>query len=107
MFPLRLRLNRYGIPAILIWGHPFVPFLPKSNVDLRIAIGPPIQLPRIDNPTPMDVTQWHTRYMDELLNLFYNYQPNSNNDSINKSNNKSNDDRLSKSKKTTSQLEIW
>jgi Diacylglycerol acyltransferase len=67
----RLQLNRYGLPAILVWGQPLLPFLPKTaNVDMTVVVGRPLVLPRIEHPTTDDVQLWHGRYMVALQQLF-------------------------------------
>lgn len=69
-WPFRLGLNRFAIPAIVIWGNPLLPLLPRHSVDLRIVGGAPIQLPRIENPTKQDVEYWHGKYVAALLKLY-------------------------------------
>jgi hypothetical protein len=70
LWKLRLKLNRYGIPTIIVWGQPLAPLIPKSNADIRIVIGKPLQIPKIDSPTKDDVALWHKRYIAALTNLF-------------------------------------
>ena len=69
-FSQRLALNRYGLPTILTWGHPLFPLVPKSGVDLRIVVGAPLVLPKIENPTQQDVKVWHDKYIAALAKLF-------------------------------------
>ena len=70
MWGARLALNRLGFPAILIWGHPFIPILPKSNVRLHIVVGNPVILPKIEKPSKEDIKVWHDKYMAALVRLF-------------------------------------
>ena len=70
MFKTRLKLNRSGLPAILVWGHPLFPLLPKSNKSLHIVVGAPIVLPKIENPTKEEVSLWHQKYISALTKLF-------------------------------------
>ena len=75
-FPFRLRLNRYGIPTIFTLGYPFLPLLPKPNVNLYIVVGEPIALPKIDNPSKEDVLKWHKKYSDSLKRIFEDHKEN-------------------------------
>lgn len=74
MFPTRLALNRFGIPALLPWGSMCLPLLPRGNVDMRIVVGPPLVLPQIDHPTKQDVKHWHDKYVVALVKLFDNHK---------------------------------
>ena len=69
-FKSRLALNRYGIPAILAWGNLLVPWLPKRHVEMYIAIGKPLKLPKIEKPTKEEVSAWHDKYIKALTQLF-------------------------------------
>ncbi|KAJ8600911.1 hypothetical protein CTAYLR_005058 [Chrysophaeum taylorii] len=70
-FPgFRLWLNQYKIPAVLAWGNPWLPFLPRPEARLHTAFGEPIEFPKIESPTDADVDLWHTKYVTELVNLF-------------------------------------
>jgi hypothetical protein len=66
----RLALNRYGLPTILAWGCWWLPLLPKPNVALYIAVGEPLILPEIDNPSKDQVQQWHDKYVAALIKLY-------------------------------------
>ncbi|KAL7575287.1 hypothetical protein ACA910_001812 [Epithemia clementina (nom. ined.)] len=70
MFPLRLLMNRYGIPGVIPFGWFPVPCLPRPNVDLMVVVGPPLELPKIPDPTPEDVQTWHAKYVEALQELF-------------------------------------
>ena len=65
----RLWLNKWKIPAVAFFGF-LLPFLPKPKVDLVTVVGTGIPFPTISNPTPKDVDQYHTKYVEELRNLF-------------------------------------
>ena len=51
-----------------------IPLLPRSNVDMKIVIGAPIVLPKIDNPSKDVVKQWHDRYVAALVKLFEDHK---------------------------------
>ena len=67
-------LNKNAFPAIMTWGHPLIPLLPRSNVDMKIVIGAPIVLPKIDNPSKDVVKQWHDKYVAALVKLFEDHK---------------------------------
>ena len=69
-FSPRLAVNRFGIPALVPWGTWFCPILPKGTVDIRIVVGPPIDLPRIHSPSKDDVKKYHDKYVAALVKLF-------------------------------------
>lgn len=73
-FKSRLALNRYGIPAILVWGNPLIPCLPKLQSEIHIVIGNPIKLPKIEQPTKEEVTIWHDKYVAALTKLFEDHK---------------------------------
>ena len=58
-------LNQLSIPAVLPFGFPILPLLPK-RVHVRLAIGPPLHLPRIENPTREEVEKHRKRYLAAL-----------------------------------------
>lgn len=74
LWKIRLAINRLGFPAILVWGHPLFPIIPKNTVDLKVVAGAPLVLPRIENPTKDDVALWHGKYIDALTKLFEEYK---------------------------------
>lgn len=67
---LRLALNRIGIPTIISWGCSWLPLLPKTNASLYIAIGEPMILPTIDDPSKEQVKIWHEKYIAALTKLY-------------------------------------
>ncbi|KAL3938473.1 MAG: hypothetical protein SGBAC_006629 [Bacillariaceae sp.] len=73
-FKSRLALNRYGIPTIFAWGNLLVPWLPKSQAEVHIVIGKPINLPTIEKPTKEEVVVWHTKYVTALTQLFEDHK---------------------------------
>ncbi len=67
----RLKLNSFGVPAIVIWGSKLLPILPKRNKNgLLVVAGERLVLPRIENPTREDVKKWHDKYMAALLKIY-------------------------------------
>jgi len=72
----RLKLNRMGLPGILVWGEPLLPFLPKMNKSMHIIVGAPIALPKIENPSKDEVAKWHGKYIASLTGLFENHKVN-------------------------------
>lgn len=73
-FKTRLAMNRYGLPAIFALGNPILPILPRWDTDLYIAMGEPILVPKIDNPSKEQVSQWHKKYMAALTKLFEDHK---------------------------------
>lgn len=73
-FRTRLALNRYGIPTILSWGNILLPLLPKPNAEVYIVIGKPLVLPKIDQPTKDEVSNWHEKYVSGLKQLFEDHK---------------------------------
>lgn len=74
MWNLRLAMNRHGLPMIFVWGRPFLPFLPKTNVKILVVVGAPLILPKMENPSRDDVAVWHDKYMAALTKLFEDYK---------------------------------
>eukprot|EP00929_Paragymnodinium_shiwhaense_P010302 TRINITY_DN114895_c0_g1_i1.p1 TRINITY_DN114895_c0_g1~~TRINITY_DN114895_c0_g1_i1.p1 ORF type:complete len:426 (-),score=63.68 TRINITY_DN114895_c0_g1_i1:186-1463(-) len=72
----RLKLNEglfgtpQGIPTVMPFGWCFLPLLPRPNSKLRIAVGAPLQLPRIPNPSREDVEHWHAEYSKAVQELY-------------------------------------
>lgn len=69
-FSSRLAINRFGVPAIFPWGSLLLPLLPRGTVDMYTVVGPPIVLPKIEEPTKDEVKKWHDMYMAALVKLF-------------------------------------
>mmetsp|Transcript_154270 Transcript_154270/g.474090 ORF Transcript_154270/g.474090 Transcript_154270/m.474090 type:complete len:378 (+) Transcript_154270:91-1224(+) len=66
----RLWLNKFGIPAVAIFGNPLIPFLPRTDAPLLTYVGAPLELPKVEKPTPEEVDLWHGRYLEALKALF-------------------------------------
>ncbi|CAE8654631.1 unnamed protein product, partial [Polarella glacialis] len=62
----RFFLNAMSIPAVLPWGFPLLPLLPRRGVELVTGIGPAVKMPLIPNPTDADVKEHHQRYIAAL-----------------------------------------
>jgi len=68
----RLWLNEFGIPAVLVFGNPWCPFLPRCSPEYYTYIGDAIELPKITKPSSADVDHWHGVYLSALEKLFEN-----------------------------------
>jgi len=66
----RMKLNKYGIPAVGFLGNPFMPSLPRADACILSFVGAPLELPQIDKPTSEDVDEWHGKYLAALEALF-------------------------------------
>jgi len=66
----RLWLNKFGIPAVMFWGFPLFPLLPRPQTELMTCVGKAIQLPLIADPSKEDVSKWHKVYCDALVAVF-------------------------------------
>lgn len=62
-------LNDLSIPAVIPFGFPLLPLLPK-RVPVKLAIGEPLEIPRIEEPTAQDVKKHHARYVAALRKLY-------------------------------------
>ena len=72
---LRLKINSFGIPAILTFGAWFLPLLPKrSKYGLYVVCGDALKLPTIENPTREEVQVWHDKYMAALVKVFEDHK---------------------------------
>mmetsp|Transcript_54509 Transcript_54509/g.122633 ORF Transcript_54509/g.122633 Transcript_54509/m.122633 type:complete len:355 (-) Transcript_54509:104-1168(-) len=67
---LRLLLNRKGVPTVVFWGWRWFPLLPRQEVKYTTVVGPAVELPKIEKPTPEEVAQWHGVYCVALQKLF-------------------------------------
>jgi len=65
---LRWALNALKIPAVLPFGFPLLPLLPR-RVPMHTAIGEPVPMPHIPSPTRKDVAEHHARYVAALESL--------------------------------------
>jgi len=69
--PLNLWLVRkFGFVLPIFWGFWLFPLLPRRDVPLHTVMGKSLQLPRIPEPSPEQVDEWHRIYMQELEALF-------------------------------------
>lgn len=69
MWRRRFALNSLDIPAVLPWGVPLLPALPRRRA-LVMAIGQPVYMPHIENPTKEEVERHHARYVMALKKLY-------------------------------------
>jgi len=69
--PLNMWLVRkFGFVVPVFWGRWWCPLLPRADVELNTVYGAVLELPRIDEPTPDQVAEWHRRYMDLVVEVF-------------------------------------
>lgn len=69
--PLNLWLvKKFGFVLPVFAGCWWCPLLPRRNVPLNTVMGRALHLPRIADPTPEQVAEWHATYMRELEALF-------------------------------------
>ncbi|CAE8585681.1 unnamed protein product [Polarella glacialis] len=66
----RLWLNSKGIPTVAFWGLPWCPLLPRRDLELLTFVGPPLELPKVAQPSPEQVEEWHGKYVQALQELF-------------------------------------
>eukprot|EP00931_Biecheleriopsis_adriatica_P120006 TRINITY_DN95157_c0_g1_i1.p1 TRINITY_DN95157_c0_g1~~TRINITY_DN95157_c0_g1_i1.p1 ORF type:complete len:362 (+),score=54.93 TRINITY_DN95157_c0_g1_i1:52-1137(+) len=66
----RLWLNSFGIPAVAVFGCPWMPLMPLKGVSLLTYVGQPVKLPHIKEPSKEDVEKWHAVYCDAVRQLF-------------------------------------
>ena len=65
----RVAVRLYGSFCSFRYG-PFCPVIPNDSVALHTVMGKPLTLPRIPQPTDVDVAKWHQTYMNHLDALF-------------------------------------
>lgn len=61
--------RRFGIALVLPYGPCGLPGIPFKD-RMRMVVGPPLEIPRIEAPTEAQVNEHHGRYCKELGNLF-------------------------------------
>eukprot|EP00931_Biecheleriopsis_adriatica_P114815 TRINITY_DN90711_c0_g1_i1.p1 TRINITY_DN90711_c0_g1~~TRINITY_DN90711_c0_g1_i1.p1 ORF type:complete len:380 (+),score=63.31 TRINITY_DN90711_c0_g1_i1:35-1174(+) len=66
----RLWLAKQNIPACAMFGNALCPLLPRRKVSVISAVGKPLELPQIAEPTAAEVAKWHGKYMDALKETF-------------------------------------
>lgn len=69
---LEFMLNKIKFPGVLFWGR-FL-FFPYADVDCCSVVGKGIQLPKIPNPTKMQIDKYHKIYVDRFVELFDRYK---------------------------------
>jgi hypothetical protein len=69
---VRLWMQQYlGFIVPIFWGPLwYAPWLPRQDVPLHTVMGAPLKLPRLDEPTPDDVKQWHGAYVSAIREVF-------------------------------------
>lgn len=71
----RLKLNSFGIPAILVYGASLLPILPRRHKHgLFVVAGEPLELPNIADPSREEVKLWHDKYIAALIKLFEDHK---------------------------------
>eukprot|EP00434_Breviolum_minutum_P012249 symbB.v1.2.010799.t1/scaffold710.1/size170492/10 len=70
LLDFRLWLNRFKIPAVAFFGHPVLPWLPRSQARILTVVGEAIQCPHIPSPTPEEVDYWLQSYGKALQATF-------------------------------------
>jgi hypothetical protein len=72
---MRLKMNSFNLPGIVVWGLSFMPLMPKRDKDgLYIVAGAPLKLPKIENPTREEVKLWHDKYIAALVKVFEDHK---------------------------------
>ena len=69
-FRIKTLNQKLGVPAILTWGHFLLPLLPRTNVDVKIVVGAPLVLPKIEDPSKEQVAIWHAKYVAALTKVY-------------------------------------
>jgi hypothetical protein len=68
---LRLWLtNEVGVSLMCPFGLSLMPLMPRPAPRILTAIGKPIEMPKIEEPTYDDVIKWHAVYTQALSELF-------------------------------------
>lgn len=70
----RLWLNKFGIPAVVFFGFPLMPLLPRTKPSLATYVGSAIEMPLIREPSDDEVKKWHAIYCEKLTELFENHK---------------------------------
>jgi hypothetical protein len=65
---LRLWLNKYKVPAVMFFSP--LGLLPHWDQDLHVVVGPPVELPKLEQPSQEDVNKYHALYVQALQALF-------------------------------------
>ena len=68
-------LRNFGFVIPIFWGPRWwAPHLPRSDIPLHTVVGSPLQLPKIPDPTPEDVSKWHAAYIAAIKEIFDTYK---------------------------------
>lgn len=67
---LRTWLADFNVPAIMPLGRWFFPPLPRRDLGLYFVVGKPMLLPKIAEPTPQQLDEYHGKYIQALVELF-------------------------------------
>lgn len=71
----RLKLNSFGIPAIVVYGASFLPLLPRRvSEGVSVVVGFPLELPKIEDPSREEVKMWHDKYIAALIKVFEDHK---------------------------------
>lgn len=70
LLSFRLWLNKFNLPGVVFFGESWLPLLPKCSAEVLTYVGPPLQLPLIEQPTKEQVDEWHGKYIAALTTLF-------------------------------------
>merc|ERR1719414_1120981 len=50
LLDFRFMLNRFGIPAVIVFGCPWLPLMPRKDLSVMTYVGTPIDFPKIADP---------------------------------------------------------
>lgn len=64
--------RKYQVSITLFWGLWGLP-IPRPNKILYVR-GPPLGLPKVENPTEDDIEKWHAKYVSEVQRIFDKYK---------------------------------
>jgi len=70
LWSLRFTLNSFGIPAVAPIGKWWCPLMPRNKDGIHIVVGKALELPQIVNPSQEEITEYHTRYIEALTELY-------------------------------------
>lgn len=68
---------KYKIPIVLFYGHSGMPLMPKK-IPLKIVVGEPVYVNRVEDPALGSLRDAHARYVEELMQLYYRYNDDAN-----------------------------
>ena len=70
LLKLRLWINKLGIPAVIFFGAWWNPIFMRTDACCLSYVGAPLELPKIAEPTPEQVDEWHANYIAALRKVF-------------------------------------